>query len=183
MRRGPRKRARQDPTISARTNEQIKAPEVRLLDSEGESLGVMPTSEALIKAKAEGMDLVETVAKANPPIAKIINYDKYRYYETKKIKRQIVEAQRNRTTSKRVQISIRSAQNDLETRARLANQFLKEGNPVEIMVNLRGREKGNKDFARQKLLEFVSTMITENHQIISHPKPGGRGITMMISPK
>lgn len=185
MRRGPRKRAQEDPTISARINHQIKAPELRLLDEAGELLGVFPLSEALKMAKEAGLDLVETVSQANPPIARIIGYDKFRYHETKKIKKQRVVTAKTRKSmaSKRVQISIRSAQNDLETRARLANQFLKDGNQVEIMVNLRGREKGNKDFAKQKLLEFVSTMITEKHQIISHPKPGGRGITMMITPR
>ncbi|PIR87304.1 MAG: translation initiation factor IF-3 [Candidatus Harrisonbacteria bacterium CG10_big_fil_rev_8_21_14_0_10_49_15] len=183
MRRGPRKRAQDDPVINHRTNEKIKAPEVRVIDAEGENVGVMPTADALKLAKEQGLDLVEVVAQAQPPVAKLVSFDKFRYQEIKKIRKERLERKKKLVSNKQIQISVRSAAGDLELKAERGNRFLKEGNQLEIVMTMRGREKANKEFAKQKLIEFEKTMITVDHQVISPPRPGGRGFTMLITPK
>ncbi len=162
-------------------NNQITAPELRIIDEAGENVGVMSLADALKLAKEKGLDLIEFAAMAKPPVAKIMSYDKYRYQEEKKLKKQ--RASEKTQELKQVRISGRAAEHDLQIKAKKANEFLKEGNMVEIMLAMRGREKANKDWGRQKLLEFVKTMIDPEHKVIAEAKYGGRGFNMKIVKK
>lgn len=164
-----------------RINTQITAPELRVVGENGQNLGVIPRDEALKLARPEeGIDLIEIVPSAKPPIARLMSYDKYRYEQEKKIKK---ERQAQRAAgSKQVQVSARSAHNDILIKLKRLEEFLKEGHQVEIQLVLRGREKGNKDWARQKLDEFLK-MITIEHKILSTPKFGGRGMTVQLIKK
>lgn len=159
-------------------NHQISAPEVRVIDEQEENVGVLKLSEALALARQKGLDLVEINGAAVPPIAKLIAYDKFRYQQEKKEKKQRA-AQRAGSGSKQIQISVREQKNDLLMKAGRINEFLSEGHPVEILMQLRGREKGNRDFAKGKLLEFLK-MITTEYKITSNIGPGGRGGLMVI---
>lgn len=143
-------------------------------------MGVMSREEALAKASEAGLDLIEVIAHVVPPVARIMSYDKYRYEHEKQEKRER-QAQKSQTM-KRVQISPRAADHDLEVRARQAEKFLEEGHPVEIFVRLKGREKGNKPWAEQKLKEFLTNNIKIEHRMLSAPK-FAQGLSVQIIKK
>jgi translation initiation factor IF-3 len=164
-----------------RINNQITAPELRVIDEAEQNIGVLSLADALKMAKEKGFDLIEVVPEAKPPVARIISFDKFRYQQEKKIKKQKA-AQKNTGGNKQVQISIREAKNDLIMKANRVNEFLGEGNHVEVLLQLRGREKGNRDFARKKVMEFL-TMITPNHTVIGGPSNGMSGISTLLAKK
>ncbi|NCN52953.1 translation initiation factor IF-3 [Candidatus Wolfebacteria bacterium] len=163
-----------------RINEKITAKEVRVIDENGENLGVFPPSEAVNKAKEKGLDLIEVGPNANPPIAKIMSFDKYRYIETKKAKQK--RLQNKAQEMKAVRISARAAEHDLQVKARKVNDFLLKGSKVEIQLFLKGREKANKDWAKVKLIEFMK-MIDPEHKVLLEPKYAGRGFITQIVKK
>lgn len=138
----------------------------------------MSRDEALLKAKSEELDLIEIAPTANPPVAKIWSYDKYRYQKEKEERRERL-AQKAEGL-KQVRISAKAAKHDLMVKVKKVNDFLAKGAKVEIMMILRGREKGNKDWARGKLDEFINLLGTD-HKIIMQPKYTGRGFVAQIS--
>lgn len=149
-----------------------------VIDESGKSLGVLPLMEALKLALEKGLDLIEVSPYAKPPVARIISFDKYRYQQEKKLKKQ--KAAQKNLEMKRIQISARAAKNDLEIKAKKLNEFLEEGHPVEIMLVLRGREKANRDWAFEKLKEFAD-LIRPDSKIISEPRFGMKGIVMQVA--
>ena len=152
-----------------------------MIDETGKNLGVLKREAALALARpAEGIDLIEIVSTATPPLARLMSFDKYRYERIKQLKKERL-AQKGGGL-KQVQISARAAANDLLIKAKQADKFLSEGHQVEINMRLRGREKYNRDWARKKIEEFAA-MITAEHKRISEPKFGGRGMAMLISKK
>jgi len=153
---------------------------MRILSETGENLGVMSKENALKLAIEKGLDLIEISASAKPPVARIMSFDKFRYELEKKRKKERVSTKGDEL--KQLQISIREARHDLEIKAKKIDAFLTEGYPVVIVVVLRGREKANKDFAREKLTEFMK-LITIEHQIAMAPRVGMRGITVQIIKK
>ena len=148
------------------------------MDEEGNNLGTMSTDAALNLAKERGLDLIEVSSSAKPPVARIMSFDKFRYQQEKKEKQQ--KGKQKGGELKQIQISIGEAKHDLERKAQKVNEFLEEGNRVEIMMVLRGREKGNKDWALGKLKEFLK-IITPKHQIIMAPRFTGRGFAAQIA--
>ncbi|MDO8443001.1 MAG: translation initiation factor IF-3 [bacterium] len=163
-----------------RINEKINVKEVRAIDETGANLGVIETSEALRLAKEKGLDLVEISPMAMPPVVKIISFDKYRYQEEKKWKKQ--RATQKIQEMKQVQISVREAAHDLGVKAVRVNKFLGAGNKVEVLLNLRGREKAHQDLAKTKLRDFIKTVDPE-HKILSDIKWTGRGFNIQIVKK
>jgi translation initiation factor IF-3 len=135
---------------------------------------------ALEKAKEKGLDLIEISASANPPIARIGNYDKFRYQKEKEFKKEQQAQAKDKNDIKHILIRPGSARNDLLIRARRIDEFLKEGYKVEILLRLRGREKANKGWALEKLNEFLE-LITENYRVMMSPKAGGTGFTVQIN--
>lgn len=128
----------------------------------------------------EGIDLIEIVPNANPPIVKLMSFDKYRYEREKQGKKER-QAQKISKT-KQVQISAKAARNDLLIKLRQLEGFLNEGHRVEIQMRLKGREKANRGWAAQKLDEFMK-MIPVEYKVISPPKFGGRGMIVQIANK
>ena len=167
--------------INFKINNQITAPELRVIDELDENVGVLSLADALKLAKEKGLDLVEISPVAVPPVAKLIAYDKFRYQQEKKEKKQRA-AQRAGSGSKQIQISVREQKNDLMIKIGKIAEFLEAGHPVEVLMQLRGREKGNMQFARQKLNEFLK-MITAPYKINSPIGPGGRGGLMVVIAK
>ena len=165
---------------SARYNERIKAPEVRVIDAEGKQLGVMPTIQALTKAQELGLDLVEVSPKANPPVVKLINYDKYRYQQEKLAQAQ--KKHQKKVEVKGIRLSVRTGIHDLEVKAKAADKFLSAGNKVKIDMRLRGREKANTDFAMEQVEKFIG-LISTPHVIETPPKRIGGLINAVIAPK
>ena len=137
--------------------------------------------EAALKlAEEKGLDLIEIALKANPPVAKIISFDKFRYQREKEEKK---KKKLSKTFElKQIQISLGAAKNDLEIKAKKVEEFLAKGHPVTIVMRLRGREKYNKPFAFQRLQEFSKFIKTE-YKVLREPKIGGRGISVNILKK
>lgn len=161
-------------------NNQITAPELRVIDEKGGNVGVISLQSALAAAVAKGMDLILIVPNANPPVAKIANFDKFRYEKEKEFKkqRQVQKA----LEMKQIQISLREAKNDLSTKIKRLEKFMEAGHKVEILLTLRGREKSKRDFGREKLQEFLG-MITIPYTITQEISNAGRGLSAQIAKK
>ncbi len=141
----------------------------------------MSLADALQLAKpAEGIDLIETIPNATPPVARLMSFDKYRYVKEKEERKQ--RAATKSVGIKQIQISARAAANDRLTKIHQLEKFLGEGHPVEIQMKLRGREKGMKAWAQQQLDEFLGLIATE-YKVILPARPGGRGLIMQIARK
>lgn len=160
-----------------RVNNEIRAGQLRVIDENGENLGVMSKEEALQRATERGVDCVEIAPAASPPVAKLISFDKFRYQKEKELKKQ--RAAQKSTELKQVQVSARAAKNDLLIKAQQAKKFLEEGHRVSIVLVLRGREKGKKQWAEEKLKEFLA-LIQGEYKTIAEPRFAGRGIMMHI---
>lgn len=140
----------------------------------------MALKDALKEARSRGLDLIEIAPQAQPPVVKIVNFDKFRYQQEKKERKKRIH--RKDQEVKQAQISLKAAHNDLLTKAKQINNFLDKGYLVRIIMVLKGREKAHREFAQEKLQQFLKEMISE-HKIISPPKFGGRGITIQIQKK
>jgi len=166
--------------IQYRINNKITAKELRVVDENTESLGVFPLEKALAMAKEKGLDLIEIAPKANPPVARIISFDKFRYQKDKEERKQR-QAQKSKDL-KSVRITPRAAENDLQMKVSQVEKFLEGGHKVEINIFLRGRERRNKDWALKKMKDFLSK-ISVPHIVSMPPKPGGRGFVAQVSKK
>jgi translation initiation factor IF-3 len=169
--------------LKPRINNQITAPELRVINEKGENLGVMSRAKALDLARPEtGLDLIEIAPTAKPPVARVMSYDKFRYEEAKREKKERL-AQKGGGL-KQVQISARAAQHDLMVKMKQLEEFLAEGHQVEVNMRLRGREKGMKDWARQKMEDFLKAIPPEvEYKRISEIRFGGYGLSISIAKK
>lgn len=131
-------------------------------------------------AQDQSLDIIEIGPNAKPPVARIMDYDKYRYQREKENRKQR-QAQKSKGL-KQVQITPRSALNDLQIKARKLEEFLQEGHQVSIQLSMRGREKYNRDWSLKKLREFMQ-LIQVPYVVNMPPRPGGRGLIMQISKK
>lgn len=150
-----------------------------MIDEISAHLGVMSREAALSLAKEKGLDLIEITSTAKPPVAQIISFDKFRYQKEKELKKQRLAQKKTASGLKQVRISPRAAQNDLAIKAGLAEKFLQAGHKVEILLLLKGREKGNKDWGLLKLREFL-TIIKIPHKVTLEPRFIGRGFVVQI---
>lgn len=153
-----------------RFNNAITAPELRVIDENGDQVGILPREQALLKAREKGLDLIEISPTAQPPVAKITEYGKYLYHLQKEERQK--RARQKTVEVKEIRLSIRIAAADLATKARKAEQFLKEGHKIKIDIRLKGREKAHADLAKIKLEEFVKTITTPvkfEQEIKKHP--------------
>lgn len=158
---------------------QIRAPEVRVIGSDGKQLGVMKTEEALKLAKAEGLTLVEIAPTAKPPVAKIVDFGKFRYQEEKKLRTQLKKTKVSEL--KEIRFSPFIADNDYNTRLKRIREFLQDKNKVRLVVVFTGRQMGSKP----KGYELLKRIITELGEAISTdmtPKFLGKHLMMIISP-
>jgi translation initiation factor IF-3 len=153
---------------------------VRVIDDQGQQLGVFPIAEAVTMARNENLDLVQITDKVEPPICKITDYGKHLYREKKKEK--TVKSSLGELKGIRLKFGISS--HDMETRAKSALKFLEKGNKVKIELPLRGRQKALGDFAKEKMALFLE-MVEKTTPIKTEKelKREGRGFTMIISKK
>ncbi len=151
-----------------------------MIGKDGENLGIISREEALRMASPDsGLDLIEVVANANPPVARLMSYDKFRYEQEKAVKKE--RQSQKGGEAKRIQISVRAAENDLLIKVHQLEKFLEEGRPVEVFVRLRGREKYNRPWAEQRLAGFLK-MIGMEYKVMSPPK-FGQGLSVTIVKK
>ena len=140
--------------LKARLNHQIKAATLRVINEDGEQIGVMKTSEALALAGQHGLDLVEVSPVANPPVAKLIDYAKYKYQQKKLEQQQKKNA--HKTEVKTIWISVRISEHDMEIKAGKVTEFLTDGDIVKIELRMRGREQAFGELGRVNLQKFLT---------------------------
>jgi len=165
-----------------RSNQQIRAREVRIVDETGQQLGVMPTRDALLMAKDKGLDLVQVTEKVDPPVCKITDYGKY-LYSLKKKDRKTIKPKSGEL--KNVRLSFNMSDNDIKTRAKTSIKFLNNKEKVRIELMLRGRQKGLQQVARAKIQKLLEILTEEGIEIKIEKeiKRQPRGLTMIISKK
>jgi len=164
--------------LRARINNQIRAKELRIIDDEGQNLGVLSIKEALELALSKDLDLIEISPNAKPPIAKLTNFGKYQYEANKKLKK--TKANSKSTETKSIQIKIGTSSHDLELKAKTASKWLKEGHRIKVELFLIGRTKYmNEKFLRERL-DRVLHLITEDYKISDSYKRNPKGLIVTI---
>lgn len=150
-----------------------------MITEDGEQLGILTLREALTRAEEAGLDLVEIAPTAKPPVAKIIDYGKYRYHQTKKEK----EGKKAQVTIKVKEIKLKPNidTHDLQTKLKHAREFLVKGNKVRVVIMFRGREMLHIDLGRKVVEEFCNTL-SDVSTIESYPKLLGRAMTTILAP-
>lgn len=162
-----------------KTNHEINSPRVRVVDENGEQVGILSLEDALKLAKSRKLDLVEIVPQANPPVCKVINYGKYRYTQTKKEKEN--KKAHHQIKVKEVKLRLNIDTHDLEVKMNRALSFLGKGDKVKVSLMFRGREMAHQENGRvlmQKVIDFIG----EEGQVEAQPKLMGRFMTMVFSP-
>ena len=159
-------------------NNQIKAPELRVITESGDNLGVLSFAEALDKAREAGMDLIEISPNANPPVAKIMDYGKFQYAESKKQK--VAKAKAHTVEVKNIQIKVGTGDHDLELKAKKSSEWLKEGNRIKIDLFLPGRTKYMDEKFLRERMDRVLKLITEQYKIADPAKKSPKGLSVII---
>ncbi|MBO4858147.1 MAG: translation initiation factor IF-3 [Treponema sp.] len=163
-----------------RINENIRVREVRLIDDEGNQLGIVPTAEALKLAKEKDLDLVEVSPNANPPVCKILDYGKYRFEQEKKLR----DSKKNQKVLKLKEIRMQPkiGSGDLDTKAKHIQEFLDEGDKVKVTIRFRGRELAHTELGYDVLNEVLKRL-TSAYNIDKPAAMDGRNMSMTISAK
>jgi len=161
-------------------NDDIRATELRCSIDGGESLGIISFDEAMEKANELNLDLVLIAPNAKPPVAKIMDYGKFKYQEEKKLK----EQRKNQTkiVVKEIKLSVKIAENDVAYKVKHAREFLEKGYHVKFRVFLRGREMAHPEAAKEVLLH-VWPMVEDIAVMEKPPKFEGRYYNMYVVPK
>jgi len=163
-----------------RYNEFIQSPKVRVIDHEGENLGVMYTREAMEQAAEHGLDLVEVSPNADPPVAKFLDVGKYKYEAQKKAN----QARKTQKTQEIKEIKMRPNidDHDYETKMKNVRKFIGEGDKVKLTLRFRGRELSHGQLGMQ-LLQRVAEDVQEEAKVESYPRMEGRQMLMVLAPK
>ncbi|MBN1526543.1 MAG: translation initiation factor IF-3 [Candidatus Omnitrophica bacterium] len=163
-----------------RVNHRIRAREVRVIDDEGNQLGVMSVQDALKRAQEAGLDLLELAPTAAPPVCRIMDYSKYKYDQEKKEK----EAHKKQRVIhvKEIRIGPKIGEHDYQFKLKALQDFLKRGDKVKITMMFRGREMAHVDLGR-KILDRLSSDISAVGEIEESPRLEGRFINMVVKAK
>ncbi len=160
-------------------NHRIQADQLRVIDSEGNLVGILTRDQAIQHAQSQGLDLVLIAAKATPPVAKITDFKKFLYTQEKKAK----EAKKGakKSTVKDIQISLFIGAADLERMLEKTKEFISEGNQVRLNLTMRGREVMKKDMGFELMNKFIADLGEIN--LAKEPRQEGRVIRAVVSPK
>ncbi|MFA6273299.1 MAG: translation initiation factor IF-3 [Candidatus Paceibacterota bacterium] len=164
-----------------RINHQIRAPELRVIGANGENLGVLTLSQALMAAEQAGLDLIEISPLAVPPVAKIADLGKFQYTENKKKK--TAKAKSHKVETKAVQLTIGTGEHDLALKAKRASEWLVDGQRIKIDLFLKGREKYLPPPFLRERLERVLKFISTDYKITEPIKKSMKGFSMTIEKK
>ena len=161
-------------------NNKIDSREVRLIGADGANVGVVPTRQAIAMAEEAGLDLVEISPDAKPPVAKILDYGKFRFQEQKRM----AEARKKQKVIEIKEIKLRPMidDHDFDVKMKAAKRFFEEGDKVKFTLRFRGREMDHQDLG-YKLLLRVKADMAEISKVELEPKPEGRQIIMILNPK
>ena len=163
-----------------RTNRDIRVPTVQLIDAQGQNRGPTPIEEALQLAEEAGLDLVEIVPNANPPVCKLLDYGKFRFLEQKKA----AEARKRQKIVEVKEIKLRPGidDHDYDVKMRAIHRFLEEGDKVKVTMRFRGREMVHQELG-MKVLERVRGDLETRAKVEQLPKMEGRQMIMVMAPR
>lgn len=168
------------PFQTFRVNQQIRAREVRLVDEQGQQIGIVPLEQALAIAEERGLDLVEIAPQARPPVCRLLNYSQW-LYQRKKKEREARRKQRQ-VDIKEVKFTIRISGNDYEVKRRQIERFLAEGDKVKVTVRMKGRERAHQDIGLQMMRRILDSFAEVAH-VERPPELEGPNITAVLSPR
>jgi len=160
-------------------NDEIRAPRVRLVDAEGEQLGVMSLEDALQRARAAELDLVEVAPESDPPVCRVMDYGKFKYHQQKRHAES--RKRSSRVELKEVKLRPRTDPHDLQTKVGQARRFLEDNNKVKFSVNFRGRELTHPELGRH-LLDEIIVQLADVSRVERPPRLEGRAMTVYLSP-
>lgn len=163
-----------------RVNDEIRAREVRVVDANGDQLGIMSAREALSVAGERGLDLVEVAPNAKPPVCRIMDYGKHRYEQSKRDK--AARRKQKVVTVKELRMSPKIDEHDFDVKLRAADRFLKSGDKVKLSVRFRGREIVHSDLAKTKL-DDLAAQLKEIAIVERPPKLEGRQMIAVLAPR
>ncbi len=163
-----------------RINREIKSATVRVINEEGQPLGIISLDEAIANAERAGMDLVEVSANADPPVCKIMDYGKYRYKQNKKIH----DAKKSQTVIhvKEIRLRPKTEAHDLQVKIKHVKKFLEQHDKVKISMMFRGREIAFTEIGR-KLMDQIKNELVDECVMDQEPRLEGRNMVMIVSPK
>ena len=165
-----------------RVNGMIRARQVRVIDEEGNQLGIMSPGDAIHEAEERGLDLVEVAGKAAPPVCRIMDYGKYRYQQSKRAKES--RKHQHTITVKEIKYRPKIDDHDFETKTNHVREFLKEGDKVKITIMFRGREMAHPEFGRELLVRVVEAtkdLCQEDHSAAT-ARLEGRNMSLVLTP-
>jgi len=163
-----------------RINLEINSPEIRLVGEEGEQLGIVPLAEAMAKAEAAELDLVEIAPMAKPPVCRIMDYGKFKYREAKK--QHEAKLKLKQIQVKEVKFRPGTDEGDYKIKLRNLTRFLQEGDKAKITLRFRGREMAHQEFG-VRLLERIRNDLEPLSTVESWPRLEGRQMVMLLAPK
>lgn len=163
-----------------RVNDEIRVREVRVVDANGDQLGIMTAREALSVAGERGLDLVEVAPNAKPPVCRIMDYGKHRYEQSKRDK--AAKKKQKVVSIKEIRMTPKIDEHDFEVKLKAAERFLKSGDKVKLSVRFRGREIVHSDLAKTKL-DDLATQLKDISVVERPPKLEGRQMIAVLTPK
>ena len=176
----PRRFDRRPPERDAtRINERIRVPEVRLIDDEGNQIGVLKTADALAFAQERDLDLVEVAPEARPPVCRVLDYSKYKYEQAQKQK--AARKHQQQITIREIKFRPKIAQHDYDTKKHHVERFLRQKDKVKVTIMFRGREVTHPERGTA-ILDRLAEELAELGVVEQHPMQEGRNMTMMMAP-
>ncbi|MCG5548207.1 translation initiation factor IF-3 [Halorhodospira halochloris] len=163
-----------------RINDQITVPQVRLISSEGEQVGVVATDEALAQAEEEGLDLVEIDGNAEPPVCRAMDYGKFKFEQSKK--QQAARKKQKQIQVKEVKLRPGTDEGDFQVKLRNLRRFLEDGDKAKVTIRFRGREMAHQELGK-RLLDRVEQELEDVAVVDQRPRMEGRLMVMMMSPR
>jgi translation initiation factor IF-3 len=167
------------PVPQARINDYIRAPQVRLIDEDGSQLGIKPTREAMQYAYDKGLDLVEVASQADPPVARVMDYGKYRYEQEQKAK--LARKHQTQINIKEIKLRPKIGVHDYNTKKGHVERFLNQRAKVKVTIMFRGRETSHPERGRDLLMRLAED-VSEIGHIESQPLLDGRNMVMVLAP-
>ncbi|MDJ0834511.1 MAG: translation initiation factor IF-3 [Gammaproteobacteria bacterium] len=164
----------------ARLNDEITAPEVRLIDQEGEQQGIVSIAQAMAAAEAVGLDLVEIVPNAQPPVCRLMDYGKYKFQQKKKLHEQ--RKKQRQVHIKEIKFRPGTEVGDYQVKLRKLIEFIEAGDRAKVTVRFRGREMAHMELGRD-LLKRIEEDMQEVATVDQYPQSEGRQMTMLLVPK
>jgi translation initiation factor IF-3 len=163
-----------------RINEDIKAPDVRLIDAEGNQLGVVSSREARRMSEEAGLDLVEISPEAKPPVCRIMNFGKFTYQQSKR--KAVAKKKQKQVHLKEIKLRPATEEADYQVKLRSMIRFLSEGDKAKVTLRFRGREMMHPELGMQLMERIIADLV--DHGIVEQrPKMEGRQMVMVIGPK